>query len=89
MNSRDAAYDDEILRRVIEESKDEAGQEVAESVRRTKRGRSDSEEYVYHSMGVSSTAQANPSQTFGTYQTTENELSFGIAASRIDRGSKP
>ena len=47
MNSRDAAYDDEILRRAIEASKDDPTQEIPpELLRRAKRGRSDSEEYV-------------------------------------------
>ena len=46
MNSRDAAYDEEEeLRRAIEASKEEASSEPAEaSTKRTKRGRSDSEE---------------------------------------------
>ncbi|KAL7948176.1 hypothetical protein V8C42DRAFT_313699 [Trichoderma barbatum] len=45
MNSRDAAYDDEQLRRAIEASKEEVGQDGTESViRRTKRLRSNSEE---------------------------------------------
>ncbi|KAH0523507.1 hypothetical protein TsFJ059_008505 [Trichoderma semiorbis] len=45
MNSRDAAYDDEQLRRAIEASKEEVGQDGTESViRRTKRVRSNSEE---------------------------------------------
>lgn len=47
MNSRDAAYDDEQLRRAIEASKENSSIEVPESLlRRTKRGRSDSEELV-------------------------------------------
>ena len=47
MNSRDAAYDDELLRRVIEASKEDAAPDTAESTsRRAKRGRSDSEESV-------------------------------------------
>jgi hypothetical protein len=47
MNSRDAAYDDEQLRRAIEASKEEVAQDGAESItRRTKRGRSNSEELV-------------------------------------------
>lgn len=47
MNSRDAAYDDEQLRRAIEASKEDAPAEGAEhNTRRTKRGRSDSEESV-------------------------------------------
>lgn len=47
MNSRDAAYDDEQLRRAIEASKEEVGQDGTEITnRRTKRGRSNSEEYV-------------------------------------------
>ncbi|KAF4124691.1 PHD-finger, partial [Geosmithia morbida] len=44
MNSRDAAYDDEQLRRAIEASKEEGG-DGSTVLRRTKRGRSDSEEY--------------------------------------------
>lgn len=52
MNSRDAAYDDELLRRVIEASKEDAAPETAENTsRRGKRSRSDSEEFVtpkYH-----------------------------------------
>ncbi|KAK4068845.1 hypothetical protein Trihar35433_5424 [Trichoderma harzianum] len=46
-NGRDAAYDDEQLRRAIEASKEEVGQDGTESViRRTKRVRSNSEEFV-------------------------------------------
>ncbi|KND89858.1 putative histone deacetylase complex subunit cti6 [Tolypocladium ophioglossoides CBS 100239] len=46
MNSRDAAYDDELLRRVIEASKEDVAPDTAESTsRRGKRGRSDSEEH--------------------------------------------
>ncbi|KAF4589596.1 transcriptional regulator Cti6 [Ophiocordyceps camponoti-floridani] len=45
MNSRDAAYDDELLRRVIEASKEDIVHEAVEnSSRRVKRGRSTSEE---------------------------------------------
>lgn len=45
MNSRDAAYDDEQLRRAIEASKEDGGQEAEDGApRRPKRGRSDSEE---------------------------------------------
>ncbi|KAG5921734.1 hypothetical protein E4U53_003765 [Claviceps sorghi] len=45
MNSRDAAYDDEQLRRAIEASKEEGGQDALDLLtRRAKRGRSDSEE---------------------------------------------
>ncbi|UKZ71616.1 uncharacterized protein TrAtP1_012570 [Trichoderma atroviride] len=45
MNSRDAAYDDEQLRRAIEASKEEVAQDGTETTnRRTKRGRSNSEE---------------------------------------------
>ncbi|KAM0245974.1 hypothetical protein ACHAQJ_010392 [Trichoderma viride] len=45
MNSRDAAYDDEQLRRAIEASKEEVAQDGTENIiRRTKRGRSNSEE---------------------------------------------
>lgn len=48
MNSRDAAYDEEEqLRRAIEASKEDTFPETGESsTRRTKRNRSDSEEYV-------------------------------------------
>lgn len=48
MNSRDAAYDeDEQLRRAIEASKEDTVPEAGDiGTRRTKRGRSDSEEYV-------------------------------------------
>jgi hypothetical protein len=47
MNSRDAAYDDEQLRRAIEASKEDPSVDGLEGViRRPKRGRSDSEEYV-------------------------------------------
>lgn len=58
MNSRDAAYDEEEqLRRAIEASKEDAspdGQEVMTTslTRRTKRGRSESEEYVESSPGL-------------------------------------
>ena len=50
MNSRGADYDEaEALRRAIEASKEEAAPEQTEpTTRRTKRGRSDSEEYVHH-----------------------------------------
>ena len=46
MNSRDAAYDDtEEFRRILENSKKEAGAPSTDNgVRRNKRGRSDSEE---------------------------------------------
>ncbi|RFU76166.1 cti6 cyc8-tup1 interacting [Trichoderma arundinaceum] len=45
MNSRDAAYDDEQLRRAIEASKEEVTQDGVDGMnRRTKRGRSNSEE---------------------------------------------
>ncbi|RDA94707.1 hypothetical protein CP533_6715 [Ophiocordyceps camponoti-saundersi (nom. inval.)] len=45
MNSRDAAYDDELLRRVIEASKEDIVHEAIENpTRRAKRGRSGSEE---------------------------------------------
>lgn len=48
MNSREAAYDEEEqLRRAIEASKELVGHDEAPT-RRTKRGRSDSEEYVQH-----------------------------------------
>jgi hypothetical protein len=47
MNSRDAAYDEEEqLRRAIEASKGEKTESTDGGTRRTKRGRSDSEEYV-------------------------------------------
>jgi hypothetical protein len=47
MNSRDAAYDDEQLRRAIEASREDNVQDTIEAVtRRTKRGRSDSEEIL-------------------------------------------
>jgi hypothetical protein len=47
MNSRDAAYDDEQLRRAIEASKEDNSLDAVEgSLRRAKRGRSDSEELV-------------------------------------------
>ncbi len=47
MNSRDAAYDEEEqLRRAIEASKGEKTESADGGTRRTKRGRSDSEEYV-------------------------------------------
>lgn len=47
MNSRDAAYDEEQLRRAIEESKEDS-KSVADDLgsRRGKRSRSDSEAYV-------------------------------------------
>lgn len=45
MNSREAAYDEaEAIRRAIEASKEDAPPELDGSVRRPKRGRSDSEE---------------------------------------------
>lgn len=49
MNSRDAAYDDELLRRVIEASKEDAPPDTSDTASRpAKRGRSDSEELVSH-----------------------------------------
>src|SRR5689334_19086533 len=51
MNSRDAAYDDEQLRRAIEASKEETVQDSIETgTRRAKRGRSDSEESVQEAL---------------------------------------
>ncbi|KAM3500425.1 hypothetical protein MY11210_009520 [Beauveria gryllotalpidicola] len=44
MNSRDAAYDDELLLRAIEASRENVPQDVEPGNRRAKRGRSDSEE---------------------------------------------
>jgi hypothetical protein len=46
MNSRDAAYDDEQLRKAIEASKTSPGpdDDIESTLRRAKRGRSDSEE---------------------------------------------
>jgi hypothetical protein len=45
MNSRDAAYDDEQLRRAIEASKEDNSYDTVDaSMRKGKRGRSDSEE---------------------------------------------
>lgn len=47
MNSRDAAYEEEQLRRAIEESKREGGTLSAHSgMRKSKRSRSESEECV-------------------------------------------
>jgi len=47
MNSRDAAYEEEQLRRAIEESKREGGPaSTATGIRKGKRSRSESEEYV-------------------------------------------
>ncbi|KAK5990982.1 Putative histone deacetylase complex subunit cti6 [Cladobotryum mycophilum] len=48
MNSRDAAYDDEQLRRAIEASKEETHEGPENNGRRTKRGRSNSEENNTH-----------------------------------------
>jgi hypothetical protein len=49
MNSRDAGYNEaEALRRAIEESKEEALHPATEGLKRAKRGRSDSEEFVVH-----------------------------------------
>jgi hypothetical protein len=57
MNSRDAAYDEEQLRIAIEASKEDATEEVFDtSTRRSKRGRSDSEECV---LGLSNVSQAS------------------------------
>jgi hypothetical protein len=49
MNSRDAAYDEEeLIRRAIEESKEDSKSNPDETImRRTKRSRSDSVTYVY------------------------------------------
>ncbi|XP_044721606.1 PHD-finger domain-containing protein [Hirsutella rhossiliensis] len=46
MNSRDAAYDDELLRRVMEASKEDAAHDLTDNpaARRAKRGRSGSED---------------------------------------------
>lgn len=44
MNSRDAAYDDELLLRAIEASREELPDDIESGIRRAKRGRSDSEE---------------------------------------------
>lgn len=54
MNSRDAAYDEEEqLRRAIEASKEDASVDGTETGnRRTKRGRSGSEEYVNSGAGL-------------------------------------
>ena len=47
MNSRDAAYEEEQLRRAIEESKREGGTLSTHSgMRKSKRSRSESEEFV-------------------------------------------
>jgi len=47
MNSRDAGYDEaEALRKAIEASKEDAAPEAEVGLRRGKRGRSNSEEYV-------------------------------------------
>jgi len=46
MNSRDAAYDEEQLLKAIEASKEEVPEDVGDAARRTKRSRSDSEEFV-------------------------------------------
>lgn len=61
MNSRDAAYDDEQLRRAIEISKEEKTNDSVESnARRTKRGRSGSEEFVPpHFLGLCGFGGAN------------------------------
>jgi hypothetical protein len=49
MNSRDAAYDEEeLIRRAIEESKEDNNGDGEEGSRRSKRSRSDSEAYVMH-----------------------------------------
>lgn len=54
MNSRDAAYDEEEqLRRAIAASKGEPIESVDGGVRRGKRGRSDSEEYVFRDLIIS------------------------------------
>lgn len=60
MNSRDAAYDDEQLRRAIEASKEQIAESDDGLGRRAKRGRSDSEEYVVESLiSVAGTNQCN------------------------------
>ena len=47
MNSRDAAYEEEQLRRAIEESKREGGTlSTTSGMRKSKRSRSESEEFV-------------------------------------------
>lgn len=47
MNSRAAYDEDEVLRKVLEESKHEGGATQSESGTRKKRSRDDSEEYVF------------------------------------------
>jgi hypothetical protein len=46
MNSRAAYDEDEVLRKVLEESKNEGGAVQSENGNRKKRSRDDSEEYV-------------------------------------------
>jgi hypothetical protein len=48
MNSRAAYDEDEVLRKVLEESKHEGGAPQSENGNRKKRSRDDSEEYVLH-----------------------------------------
>lgn len=53
MNSRDAAYDDDQLRRAIEASREEAPEDGEDSSsRRPKRGRSDSERFARHLLAI-------------------------------------
>ena len=62
MNSRDAAYDDEQLRRAIEASREEVTGESSENAPgRTKRGRSDSDRYCSPAQ-TPQRAQANCAQ---------------------------
>jgi hypothetical protein len=51
MNSRAAYDEDEVLRKVLEESKIEGGGPSSESSNKKKRSREESEEYVHCSLG--------------------------------------
>lgn len=71
MNSRDAAYDDEQLRRAIEASKEDSTQDTELLLRRTKRGRSDSEECVYLP-ALPRAQQSNPEHRLFNHPSTQS-----------------
>ncbi|KAI9861054.1 MAG: hypothetical protein M1813_005483 [Trichoglossum hirsutum] len=75
MNSRDAAYDDEQLRKAIEESEREGKSSVNldTSSRRVKRGRSDSEEKEHESKRQR-TASNSPSPPSGPAHRTNSQM---------------
>lgn len=80
MNSRDAAYDDEQLRRAIEASKEENVHDTVElATRRAKRGRSDSEECVLPSSCKSALTNQASQGPQRNLQATTNWLAIRLA----------